>query len=166
MLFRSQVPMTGEVVRHANTIFGSTQIFSDDQLKNMQLGGVLVVQPDSQTGRPFIRQLLTTDVSDVTKQETTINEAVDYFSKYVRENIRPLMGNQNLTQQTINVSRTRLAALLTQSTDENDADGPLFSSESRLIELVISPQCPDTLLAKFDIVPLFPFNRLEVDLFI
>ena len=160
-----QVPMSGETVRHANTIFGTSQ-FSDTQLTNMQLGGVLVVQPDPLTGAPFIRQLLTTDVSDKAKQEVTINESVDYFAKYIRDNIRPLMGNQNLTQQTINVVRTRLEALLEQATDENDADGPMFSPDSRLTELVISPECPDTLLAKFDLVPLFPFNRLEVDLFI
>jgi len=161
-----QVPMTGELIRHARTVFSSSQIFTMPQLQIIQSGGVIVVFPDENSTVPRIMQLLTTDVSDVTKQEVTIIEAVDFFAKYVRSNVRKFMGINNITPQVLNVAHMKMDALTKQVLEDHDGFGPLFGPKTELLSLKAATECPDTVEAEWDIDPLFPWNKTKIKFYV
>ena len=160
-----QKPSTGEVVRGFRGVVYSTD-YTDAQLLNIQQGGILVLYPDEITGQPIIRQQLTTDVSELLKQEISVTESIDLFAKYIRANVRYLMGTRNLTDQTIRVVRMRINALIDASKEDQDGNGPLVGAATVLQSLERDPNCGDTLIAVIDVEPLIPFNKLIVRLYI
>ena len=160
-----QVPMTGESILHAVSTTAD-KIFSDEQLTNMQFGGVMVIQTERKALTPFIRQLITTNVSDLIFQEVTIAESVDFFAKMLRNDLRPIMGRMNLTDKNINFLKMKMETILGRTTQQNSGDGPMFGPETELLELIAATSCPDTVKMKMKLDPLFPFNAADIELFI
>lgn len=142
--------------------------FTDKQLRRIQSGGVLVCYPDEATKAPIVMQQLTTDVTSVLKQEITIQESADMFSKYIRVNMRPYMGNRNLSPKTIDATRMRLVALLENAASESGIDGrgPIIGAGSVLESYERDMECGDTMVARFKIEALVPFNKLNVYLYV
>lgn len=143
--------------------------FTDKQLRRIQSGGVLVAYPDeSGTRAPVVMQQLTTDTSSILKQEISIQESIDMFTKYIRVNVRPFLGNRNLSPKTIEVTRIRLEALLQRAYSEEGIDGrgPVIGEGSVLESFERDQECGDCMIAKFRIQALVPFNRLYVYLYV
>lgn len=140
--------------------------FKRKQLETIQAGGLLVCYPDEVTGAPLIMQQITTNVTSVLMQEISIQESADMFAKHIRQNMRPLLGNRNLTPRLLETGMLRLVALLGEAKSEGGIDGrgPIIGEDSELISFSRSSECSDCGVARFRIQAQVPFNKLFVEM--
>lgn len=160
-----QNPSTGRSLRLPNDLTWVNSTFTRKQIRNMAEGGVLVIHQEDKTRNASVWQQLSTDTSDIAKQEISVTESIDMFAKLLRDNIRPLMGNRNITSELITVLRQKIDSLIESAKSNTDFGGPLVGEDTQLLKLE-ETDCLDTVLAEIEVDPLIPFNKFIVRLFI
>ena len=59
----------------------------------------MIVAQELEGGKVFIRHSITTDMADVNQSELAITTNVDAITKYLRQWIKPLIGQYNITPE-------------------------------------------------------------------
>jgi hypothetical protein len=73
--------------------------FTRDELNEIAGGGTCIIAQELEGGQIFIRHSLTTDMSDVNHSALNITTNLDAITKYLRQWIKPLIGQYNVTPE-------------------------------------------------------------------
>lgn len=73
--------------------------YSREELNEIAGGGTMIVTQDLEGGQVYVRHSITTDMSDVNHSELQITTNVDAIAKYLRQWIKPLIGQYNITPE-------------------------------------------------------------------
>lgn len=138
--------------------------FNETELDEIASAGGLIITQDNDTDVPFVRHQLTTDVSLISKRESSIVTNVDSVSYTLIGELSNFIGRYNITDETkraIYASLTTVIKRLIQATDP--VLGPqLISGEVTKLEQ--DPVLRDKLRADMVLIFPAPLNYLEVHL--
>ena len=73
--------------------------FSRDELNEIAGGGTMIVGQELEGGKIFVRHQVTTDMVDTNHSELSITTNVDAITKYLRQWIKPLIGQYNINPE-------------------------------------------------------------------
>lgn len=153
-------PFTNFNIVGAVGLRNSNRYFTNTQLDTIATGGTYIVVQDVVDGPVFSRHQLSTDVSQIEKQELSITKTVDFVSKFFRNNLRPYIGKFNITQIYLEQVRAVADGILTRLVE----DGTLI--DGNIVKLEQSATQSDTVLLEVDILVPFPANFIRVTLLI
>jgi hypothetical protein len=153
-------PFTNFNIVGAVGLRNSNRYFTGTQLDTIATGGTYIVVQDVVDGPAFSRHQLSTDVSQIEKQELSITKTVDFVSKFFRINLRPYIGKFNITQIYLEQVRAVADGILTRLVE----DGTLI--DGNIVKLEQSTTQSDTVLLEVDILVPFPANFIRVTLLI
>jgi hypothetical protein len=100
-------PIAG-IVRVENT----WDIFNEDQLSTIAGGGVIILVQRTPTSQPYIRNQLTTDVSDLLKRSLSIVKSVDYFKRLIYDNVVDFLKGWNVVTEAIEGLQMKIQAVI------------------------------------------------------
>jgi len=99
--FAPQQPYTNVRVPGVQSVKGSSDFFSKDQLNIIAGGGCWIWYQETPSSAVQVRHQLTTDTSTKTKRESSLLHALDYAAKFIRTNVRPMLGKFNITPELV-----------------------------------------------------------------
>jgi len=155
-----QQPFTNVNVVGPTGLRNSNRYFTETQMDIIASGGTFIVIQEAEDTPVFCRHQLSTDVTIIEKRELSITKDVDFIAKFFRNQLRPYVGNQNITT----VYLEQLKIVVNSLIERLVADGQLISGS--LITLRQSDEESDTVLVEVDILVPFPANYIRVTLFI
>lgn len=94
-----QQPFTYMRVPGVLAVRGSSDFFNKSQLNVMAGGGCWIWFQETPSSAVEVRHQLSTDTSTKLNRELSLTKAIDYASKFVRKNCRPLVGRFNITEE-------------------------------------------------------------------
>jgi len=100
-------PIAG-IVKVENT----WDIFNEDQLSTIAGGGVIILVQKTPSSQPYIRNQLTTDVSDLLKRSLSVVKSVDYFKRLIYDNVVDFLKGWNVVTEAIEGLQIRLQAVI------------------------------------------------------
>jgi hypothetical protein len=87
-------------------------IFNEDQLSTIAGGGVIILVQKTPSSQPYIRNQLTTDVSDLLKRSLSVVKSVDYFKRLIYDNVVDFLKGWNVVTEAIEGLQIRLQAVI------------------------------------------------------
>ena len=148
---------TGTVLYGIEACSGSWDQFSEANMDLAAGGGVMWLIQESADGPVFVRHQLTTDVSSLQTRELSITRVLDYMTKIIRTNINRLAGRYNITPNFMALLSTIINTLVSSFSG-------VIVQRATVVNIVIDPDNPDTILIEVDITPYYPANRIRVTL--
>jgi hypothetical protein len=143
-------------------VVGSNDFFGREDLNTIAGGGVMIVIQESLDGPLTIRHQLSTDVSTIERRELSITKAVDYTAKFIRTNLSPLIGINNITTNFLNnVLKPAVQGILRKLIEDN-----VIGPDTRIISIRQSASQPDTVEVDVRMDVLYPVNYIDVTLII
>jgi hypothetical protein len=100
-------PIAG-IVKVENT----WDIFNEDQLSTIAGGGVIILVQKTPTSQPYIRNQLTTDVSDLLKRSLSVVKSVDYFKRLIYDNVVDFLKGWNVVTEAIEGLQMKIQAVI------------------------------------------------------
>lgn len=147
-------PLTEAVLPGFKAANGSADRYGETQLKIISAGGLWVFYTESDIVKT--RQQLTTDMSSIEKQESSITEALDYSDKTMRISVKAFIGRVNLTQNVQDSVSTVAAGvgsyLVRSGILKSFALASIKQMEDR----------PDGLEIEADVGVLYPLNKIRI----
>lgn len=140
--------------------------FTRVQMNTMAEGGVFILEQINETDTPYVRHQLTTDTSDVKKQELSVTKSVDYIDRIVRQEYDPYLGKYNISDPLLSKLRAVSGAIVEFVHERNDPDAGPLVNEMRFEELDVSPTNATELLTSLYLDMPLPFNNLTVTMYI
>lgn len=122
--------------------------------------GVVILEQASANSAIEIRHGLTTDMSSVQARENSIITIADYTSKYIRSVLKPYIGKQNVTQETL----ARMRASVNSAFNILVKTGILVAGH--IAQIYQDTDNPDTIVVKLSIDVPYPCNYIDIDLFV
>ena len=135
--------------------FGSSDIFSDNQMGIAAAGGIYWVLQDVDGAPLASRHQLTTDMSGLTTRELSVVKSIDYVAKTVRLALRRYIGRFNITPGLIGQISNVLQAVL-----RNVVGSAVQTAEVNRLE--VNPDSQDEVLVDLTLTPYYPNNRIRV----
>lgn len=86
----------------------SSRYFTPTQLNTIAAGGTLIVAQAGVGGEIFIRHQISTDQTDANTAELSITKNLDAIAKFIRPDMKKLIGKYNITTDMLSVGRTLL----------------------------------------------------------
>lgn len=151
-------PLTNIPIAGIERVKYSSDWFSDNQLNTMAEGGTYIMVQDQVTLPIYCRHQLTTDTTSVETREVSINKSVDFTAKFLRRNIKNLIGRNNITDQFIKTLKVIMTGIGVQLV----RDGVL--ADFNLLELKQDESQRDKVKVKISILAQYPSNYIEIDL--
>ena len=156
-----QQPMTNIPIPGLGTLLHSNNYFIDDDLNTIASGGNNVLVQATPLSAPYSRHQLMCNMASLTTREFSIVKLVDFSAKYLRNSLRPYIGNHNITKE-----------FLTQLT--GIAEAVLMGLISSLVlmpgtSVTACYQDPDNLdsvIMNISCVVPYPCNRINITLYI
>jgi len=145
--------------------------FTSDQLNTLAEGGIWIATED-RSGTPHTRHALTTDTTDLNRQEEMIRRNVDSISYLFLNRLRPFIGRTNATPAMLAKLQYEVEQVLKSLTGtviSNDIGPQLISgaiardSDGKQI-LRIHPLAADRVEIVLDLVVPAPINHIELHL--
>jgi hypothetical protein len=156
-----QQPMTNVPIPGIDRLFHSNAYFTPDQLNTIAEGGNAILAQTTKSSAPYCREQLSTDMTSLITRTMSITKNVDFASKFVRQSLRPYIGNKNITEEYLTqlrgICESIIRALIA-------AESMLKGSQ--LLSLVQSPDQPDTVIVEIALQVPYPANKILVTLFI
>jgi hypothetical protein len=136
--------------------------FSRDQLNVIAGGGNWIVVKDF-TGRIFTRHQLTTDMSDLNRQEDSITSNLDHISRDFLANTKDLFGQGNVSPAMVELIRQRVNSLIDKISNRPYPAkiGPQML-DAEILKLEIDPLLRDTINVEIDPDLPVPLNNLII----
>jgi len=138
---------------------GSSDLFTEPHMATAAAGGVYWVIQEVEGGSLVSRHQLTTDVTGIKTRELSIIKAVDYVSKILRNQVRGLIGRNNITPGLLSVISLSLQSALVSTI------GTAVASAS-LSKIGVSSDSKDTVACEVELVPFYPANVIKVTIFV
>lgn len=140
--------------------------FSKADLNSMAEKGTFIFVQATQSGIPYVRHELTTDVSVLEFRELLVVKNWDFLSYYFYDKMAPFIGSWNITKETLNTIRQSIVAsaeqLLTKKLPKIGA--PLLSYNIRKLEQDANNK--DNVNCELLISVVYPLNYLNLFLII
>jgi len=86
--------------------------FNEDELSTIAGGGVIILVQKTPASLPYIRNQLTTDVSDLLKRSLSIVKSVDYFKRLIYDNVVDFLKGWNVVTEAIEALQIKLQAVI------------------------------------------------------
>lgn len=153
-------PMTEETLAGFKGVIGSSDRYSELQLKVLSGGGMMMMYQEGKDQPIRVRHQLTTDVSTIEKRETSITRAVDYASIFLRTGLKNFIGRFNITttvQDAVSIVLEGLGAFLVKQ-------GVLLSFTVNSLRQ--PTDAPDSLEVDVTLEVLYPLNNIRITLVI
>lgn len=153
-------PMTEETLAGFRGVIGSSDRYSELQLKVMSGGGLMVMYQEKKDQPIRVRHQLTTDVSTIEKRETSITRAVDYASIFLRTGLKNFIGRFNITttvQDAVSIVLEGLGTFLVKQ-------GVLLGFTVNSLRQ--SADAPDSLEVDVTLEVQYPLNNIRITLVI
>ena len=149
----------------------TTDFFTDSQLDALAEGGVWIVTED-EDGTPVTRHAVTTDTTDLNRQEEMIRRNVDSMSFLFLARLRPLIGRANASPSILGKLRYEINKTIKFFKTNNYSedlgpqliDGSFATDADGNIILRIHPLAADRVEAVVDLVVPAPLNNIELHL--
>jgi len=150
-------PFTNLPYNGFTRVVGSSDKFSENQMATAAAGGIWWVIQDTPGGALACRHQLSTDASTLKTRELSITKSVDYVAKLVRNQVRSVIGRNNITPALLSQIGLSIGASLTS------VSGTVVSSAS-IDGLQQDASNPDTVLVDISLTPFYPCNRIKITL--
>lgn len=138
---------------------GSSDIFSEPQMATAAAGGVYWVIQDVEGGSLASRHQLTTDVTGLKTRELSIIKSVDYVAKILRNQVKGLIGRNNITPGLLDTISVSLQSALFSTI------GTAVASAA-LTKIGVSSESKDTVACEVALVPFYPANVIKITIFV
>jgi hypothetical protein len=153
-------PLTEESLAGFKGVTGSSDRYSELQLRMMSGGGLWVFYAESDQSVVRTRHQLTSDVSTIEKRESSITRAVDFSAIFLRTGLKNFIGRFNITttvQDAVSLVLDGLSTFLIKN-------GVLKSFAVNAVRQ--SASAPDTLEIDVTLEVLYPLNYIKITLVI
>lgn len=154
-------PMTNVGVPGLVRLIHSNDYFRPDQLNVIAEGGNNILVQETRNSIPYSRHQLTTDMRSLVSREFSIIKLVDYSAKFVRNSLRPYIGNRNITTQYLAQLRGTCEAIIRAL-----VRGEVLLSKTELLSLKQDVDSPDQIIIEIALDVPYPANRIYVTLYI
>jgi hypothetical protein len=143
-----------------------TLMFNATQLNTMAGNGVWIVTQDL-AGTVYTRHQVSTDNTDINRREQTITTNLDSISRQYREGFSDLIGRGNVSDDMINIIRTRVHSISgsIQGLDYPLSLGPQLQGYT-IKTLEIDPVLRDRIRLTVTPVLPYPLNNLDITMLI
>lgn len=155
---QSTLSITGPFTK----LLRSNKFFSKDQLDTISTGGIWIMT-QRQSGAPMqTRRQLTTDVTALEKAELSVTAVADFAAKYLRFQLTPLLGRNNITKRFIERQfRPQIEAVLRDLREDENV-----GEDTRVLTLGQDPDNATRLIVRIDFKVPPPFNEADITLVI
>jgi hypothetical protein len=156
-----QQPMTNTPVPGIDRVIHSNTYFIEENLNLIASGGNNILVQSSAVSAPYSRHQLMCNMASLTTREFSIVKGVDFTAKYLRNSLRPYIGNHNIT-----------AEFLTQLTGIAEAvilslvNSGVLMAGTTVLSCYQDPDNLDSVLLNISCVVPYPCNRINVTLYI
>lgn len=154
-------PMTNVPVPGIRRLIHANDYFRPDQLNAIAEGGNCILVQETRNSIPYARHQLTTDMTSLVTREFSIIKAVDYAAKFIRNSLKPFVGNRNITQQYLTQLRGTCEAVI-----RTLVRAQVMLPRTELLSLKQDPDSPDQILIEIALDIPYPANRIYVTLYI
>jgi hypothetical protein len=151
-------PLTESTLAGFTGVVGSSDRYSEVQLRIIDGGGMWVMYQDADDQPIRVRHQLTTDTTSLLTRESSIVDALDYASKTIRSTYRNFIGRFNIT-----TSLLEALNLVNDGIRDFFISNGIFADFS-VVEMQQVANTPDEIDLICDITTLKPFNKLRVTL--
>ena len=156
-----EAPLTNVPIPGIRRLIHSNDYFRPDQLNTIAEGGNNILIQETRNSIPYSRQQLTTDMTSITTREFSIIKIVDYSAKFVRNSLRPYIGNRNITAQYLTQLRGTTEAIIRAL-----VRGNVLLPKTELLSLKQDLDSPDQIIIEIALDIPYPANRIYVTLFV
>jgi hypothetical protein len=150
-----QQPFSYMRVPAVTQVRGSTDYFSRDQLNVIAGGGCWIWFQETPSSGVQVRHQLSTDVSTVINRELSITKAIDYAAKFVRQNLRPMVGRFNITEETLEMCGTIMDGCCSYLTEDLKVFNNCTYTGFQIVDV-------DELEVIMEIELKYPLNKITV----
>jgi hypothetical protein len=147
----------------------SGQFFTPTQLDTIAGGGTLIVNQDVNGGEVYVRHQISTDQVDANHSELSITTNLDSISKYIRPQLKSLIGVYNITPSFLLSARALLMRnldYLTAYTSTPTAGPQVISYNVNDIVVVQDPLLATRVIATAPITLPYPLNNFDLTLIV
>ena len=156
-----QQPMTNMPIPGIARIFHSNKYFTPDQMNTIAEGGNNLLVQTTYTSLPYSRHQLMTDMTSLITREFSIIKLVDFCAKYIRNCLRPYIGNHNITTEFLTQLRGITESIIRALVQSN-----VLLNQTRLLSLYQDKDAPDTVVIEIQLDVPYPCNFIHVILYI
>jgi hypothetical protein len=150
-----QQPFSYMQVPGAIAVRGSTDFFTRGQLNVMAGGGCWIWFQETPNSAVEVRHQLSTDTSTKLNRELSLTKAIDYTSKFVRKNLRPLVGRFNITEELLEMIASITDGCCVYLTEDLKVLEDCTYSSIAVIDV-------DEIEVIMDITPYWPNNKITI----
>jgi len=154
-------PMTNVPVPGIDRLVHSNGYFKPAELDTIAEGGNNILVQETRTSVPYSRHQLTTDMTSIITREFSITKIVDFSAKFVRNSLRPFIGNRNITREYLTQLRGTTEAVLRALVRSE-----VLLPATEVLSLRQNPDEPDSILIEIAVAVPYPANRIFVTLFV
>jgi hypothetical protein len=150
-----QQPFSYMQVPGAIAVRGSTDFFTRGQLNVMAGGGCWIWFQETPNSAVEVRHQLSTDTSTKLNRELSLTKAIDYTSKFIRKNLRPLVGRFNITEELLEMIASITDGCCVYLTEDLKVLEDCTYSAISVIDV-------DEIEVIMDITPYWPNNKITI----
>lgn len=154
-------PLTNVSIPGIRRLIHSNDYFRPDQLNTIAEGGNNILVQESRNSVPYSRHQLTTDMESLITREFSIVKIVDYAAKYVRNSLKPYIGNKNITPMYLSSLRGTTEAVIRALVKAG-----VLLQKTELLTLRQDPDSPDQIIIEIALDIPYPANRILVTLYV
>jgi hypothetical protein len=137
------------------SVRGSSDYFSRPQLNTMAGGGCWIWFQETPSAAVEVRHQLSTDTSTKLNRELSLTKVIDYTSKFVRKNLRPLVGRFNITEELLEMIASVTDGCCVYLTEDIKALADCTYSSITVVDV-------DEIEVIMDITPFWPNNKITI----
>lgn len=142
-------------------VLRANNMFSDDQLADMAGNGVFWVVQDTPEELPYVLYQTTTDNTQLETAEDSCVAVVDYASRYLKINLKNVLGRYNVNTISVNYVKTVINSVLDDMTSTSyQYIGPILTGA----ELISVETEGDKIKPTVHIEIPYPVNGVDVTL--
>jgi len=163
-------PLTNVTVNGFTGVSRSTPFFTPGQLNIIAGGGTWIITKaphnySAQEGAIITRHQLTTDYTDTNMSEFTITKNLDSIAKWLRDDLKILIGRYNNHPYSLDLIRVRLEYRLTylKGYAKTEQAGPQVI-DYKIIKLEKDPLIRTTVNAEVELELPYPINNIKLKL--
>ena len=145
----------------------SGQFFTPTQLDTIAGGGTLIVSQDVNGGAVYVRHQISTDQTDANHSELSITTNLDSIAKYIRPQLKSLIGVYNITPSFLLSAKALLMRnldYLTAYTSTPTAGPQVISYNVQDLKVVQDPLLATRVIATAPITLPYPVNNFDLTL--
>jgi hypothetical protein len=153
-------PMSQGPISGFTRVIGSNELFSPDQLRTIQSGGVTILTQRILGAPIIIRRQLTTDISSEKVAEQTGTVVPDFMTYFLQEGLQPIVGRHVITNEFLeNQLRPGINSLIRDAVEER-----VIGDRTLIVSLGRSETTLTSVEVTVDLEVLDPVNFIDITL--